>query len=256
MNNNQQIQQKQKEFIPHRWIAFYLTSILIFIFFAFFGKSYTSSTLELNLKDKKIIINTSKLRAGPVHTKEFDPDKFYIDSSYGVLFKLPTSGNWSKVQVLSGIDEFFEAKSAVLTPMMRKQIKLALSVHPFGPAFESVETIRLITTEPLHIKITDESSNDLIDEVIKKVQAISVVDSSTAVIANLRRRLIGFEELEFANEFMVSIYDKSKLKGSPIKASLANFAMAVLRGNGLYLDHLVADNNSVLSGGVTGMVVS
>ena len=59
---------------------------------------------------------------------------------------------------------------------------------------------------------------------------------------------MGFEKIKFSNEFTVSVYDKNRLNGLPVKHSLASFAIVLFGQFGMIVDQLAADSRSVIAG--------
>ena len=231
-----------------RWSVILFSTILIFVFFAFFAKKYTQASLELDIKGNKLSIKTSQLQAEAEKITKLDPQQYFIDSMRGFSFERPNRQHWSQPKLLMGLDAMFQAKNLLLTNEMREAMSTGLAMHPLGEMLKDVEVLRIISGDSMVIEVTDQTSNELIDAIIDKMQTSAEAPLSESDLASFRRQTIGFERINFSNEFTISVYDKAKMQGSPIRPSLPNFFMTLASTMGLAVDRLVADEQSILAG--------
>jgi hypothetical protein len=231
-----------------KWSVILFSAILIFIFFAFFAKKFAQASLELDIKGNKLSVKTSQLQAEPEKITRLDPDRYFVDSMHGFSFEQPNRQRWSKPKLLVGLDAILKAKNMLLTSEMSEAMAAGLAMHPMGEMLNDVEVLRIISGDSIRVEITDQTSNELIDAIIEKIQKAEGTTLSESDLATARRQAIGFERISFSNEFTVSVYDKAKLKNVPINPSLPNFFMTLASAMGLAFDHLVADENSILAG--------
>lgn len=231
-----------------RWSVILISIILVFVFFAFYASQFTEAQLELSSNGKTLSIKTSKLYSPPEQIAGLDPQRYHVDSMRGFSFEFPSEKTWSKPKLISGIDAVLEAKGTLLTPELMEQMARTLAIHPMGPMLREVEMIRVISEDSIRIEITDETSNELIDMILARVNGEAQregAELSNQELDNLRRQLVGFERITFSNEFTVSIYDKNKLKDVPIKLSLPKFYSVI--SSGLDINSLVAEKESILA---------
>ncbi len=231
-----------------RWSVLLFSAILIFVFFAFYAKKFAQASLELDIKGNKLSVKTSQLQAEPERITKLDPQQYFIDSMRGFSFEKPNRQRWSQPKLLLGLDAMLQAKNLLLTSEMREAMAAGLAVHPMGEMLNDVEVLRLVSGDSLLIEVTDQTSNELIDAIIDRMQKSAAAPLSESDLAAFRRQNIGFERITFSNEFMVSVYDKTKPQGAPIKPSLPNFFMMLTSAMGLAVDRLVADEQTILAG--------
>jgi hypothetical protein len=175
-----------------------------------------------------------------------------MDSNFGFAFKKPATETLKGPQFFKGAEGFLEAKG-ILSPAMKNAYMNQMQVHPLGPMLRDVSVIKYVTGDPLNVEVTDETTSELAEEIVRNMMiAAGASDPSDEEVRARRKRmissLVGFERLLHHNEFAVYVYDKSKLKGVPIKHSLANFAVMMMGGMALTVDQLAADERSVLTG--------
>lgn len=239
-----------------KW-GFLATVVLaIFAFFSFFAKQFSATSLEISLKDKKVSINTTQLVASPENVTKRDPEKYYIDSSKGFSFKKLVSRDWARPSFTKGAEEVLAAKSFVMNPELKNKLLAALQVHPLGRMLREVEAIRYASVEQLNVEITDDSttpiSEEIINNAIKSAQAHEPSPDANEISAaknQIRRALIGFQSIKFANELTVYVYEKGTLKGIPVKHTLPSFFISAFGSFGMFMDKLVADERTILAGG-------
>ena len=234
-----------------KWSVIATFGVLTFVFFAFFAKQFGETALELQHGDKKVSLRTSQLKAPAEKIAKFDPQRYHVDSMRGFSFELPSKKSWSPPELIKGFDDMLEAKGVTLAPGLRENIAMALAVHPMGPMLKELEMLRVVSRDSVQIEITDETSFELLDAIIESVREKAKEEGeelSKEDLSTIRHAAIGFERMRFSNEFTISIYDKNKLKGMPIKLSLASFFVALSSAMGLTVDHLVADEQSIFAG--------
>lgn len=235
-----------------KWGVILVLAVVIFVFFAFYAKEFGQAELEVGMWGNKISVKTSQLKASPEQIAKFDPQRYYVDSNKGFSFERPSKKTWSQPNLISGIDAVLEAKSITLTQELREIMTRNLAIHPMGPMLREVEMLRVVSGESIEIEVTDETSNEFINTIIERIKETVEEEGdelSKEELSDIRRGVIGFERTKFSNEFTISVYDKGKLKGMPIKLSLPNFFVTISTTIGLNVDHLVADEQSILMGG-------
>ena len=237
-----------------KWVFLGIVVLAIFVFFAFFAKQFSEASLELNLEDRKVAINTKNLIVSPQETEKRDPNKYYIDSTMGFSFKRPDSKEWLQPQIIKGLEEFLKAKD--FSTEKGGKLNLMWQMHPWAPMLTEPMIVRFTTGETLDVEVTEDSSNEVLDEYLKNVmkseefQELDLNDEETKEFIRERRsRFFGFNKISFTNEFNIYVYDKQKLAGVPAKHSLANLAILILGPMAMFADQLVADERMVMSGG-------
>lgn len=204
--------------------------------------------LELDLHGNKVAITTSQLHSSQEEVAKFDPRQYYIDSARKYSFKLPTDTGWSQPAMTSGLTDSMVSKGVVLNENMREMLQANLSINPLGPMLHAVEMLRMFWGKPISVEITDKTSNELLDTIVERVSKAEGVERSSEEVAALRRRAIGFERLNFANEFTLSIFNKSRMGSLPIRLSLPGFFVGFSTGIGFVANKLVANERSILAG--------
>jgi hypothetical protein len=114
-----------------------------------------------------------------------------------------------------------------------------------------VEATRVVSDTSVDVEITDETSNELLDRFLKSVSEAALQENvklSPADIRGIRRRLLMVDRLKFSNEFVVNVFDKSIARKIPVKLSLASLFVLAAPALGLNVDHLVANEQSILTG--------
>lgn len=239
-----------------KWGAILLTVVLIFVFFAFYARQFGAASLKVDLKGKTLSVETEQLRVSSEQASGFDPKQNYIDSAKGFSFKLPTTQGWSKPSHFSGIKAFFEGKGLTLGPEYQEHLIQAMSDNPVGPMFSNVEGLRITSGESIVVEITDETSNELLNSFIesdKKRAQLAGTPYSEDDLSKMRREflrseMLGIKDFKFSNEFIISVYDKTKLGGVPFKLSLPNFFIILSSSVGLNFEALEAKEQSILGG--------
>lgn len=231
--------------VPYRWIFLSLVAILIFVFFSYIAPKLSSASLQLNIAEKTISINTTQLSVDHKKVEAIDPKDHFVDSSLGFIFKRPLSGGWSKPKTINGFSEYLKAKNVSLHQMLIEQLEANLKFDPYGPAIMDMVSVRMTKGKTVNLKITGETTNELIERIISG-KPNEIMESEKML---LRKAIIGFEEMDYTNEIVIQRFDKGILESAPIKISLPNFAVKVLAGNSIYIDRLVANERTVLAGG-------
>lgn len=231
--------------VPYRWIFLSLVAILIFVFFSYIAPKLSSASLQLNIAEKTISINTTQLSVDHKKVEAIDPKDHFVDSSLGFIFKRPLSGGWSKPKTINGFSEYLKAKNVSLHQMLIEQLEANLKFDPYGPAIMDMVSVRMTKGKTVNLKITGETTNELIERIISG-KPNEIMESEKML---LRKAIIGFEEMDYTNEIVIQRFDKGILESAPIKISLPNFAVKILAGNSIYIDRLVANERTVLAGG-------
>ena len=237
-----------------RWLFLGFVVLSIFVFFSFFAPQFGATSLEIDLTGKKISINTNQVKISTEEAKGLSAEDYYVDSQRGFSFKkLPTT-EWVS-HTAKGIEELMTLKGLVLTQGMREGIEISMQTHPLGSMLREVETVRFTAGKPLNVEITDESTNQIIEEFFKNIQKSSKlmdIESDDEEVRNFKKKIIresiGFDKLQFSNELMIGCYNKNLLSGVPIKCSLATFSLMYLANMGLAADQLSANSASVIAG--------
>jgi hypothetical protein len=214
-----------------------------------------AASLSIGLADKQVAIDTQRLSITPEDAATWDPAKYYVDASLGFVLKKPVSGNWLAPELLEGAEECLEARSGLLNQTLKEKFQFTLQTHPFGPMLQGVEAIRYTTNKTLVVELTDETTNDIAEEAIRKtVESEQILELNLGdqeiekLKKNIRRSALSFEETTFVNELSVYVYDKKRLLGRPVEHSLAGFSIFILGQTAPKLDQLVADEHAVLAG--------
>lgn len=237
--------------IYFKWSVILIGTVLLFIFFAFFATKFGETELTVNLHDKEISIRTAQLKSSAPEVRNFDPTKFYVDSTSGFSFARPTGKSWSDPKPISGIDAVLKAKGAVLTRAMRERQRVSLALHPLGKMILHQKVLRITSGKPINIKTTDQTTNQLFDSILAKMKKDASSKGtvlSAKIVTNIRKQILGFNSINFSNEFTVSVFDKANAAGVPVKLSLPNFFMTMGAQVGLMTDRLVANKDSILLG--------
>src|ERR1041385_4189105 len=203
-----------------KWAVFFLICVLVFVFFAFYAKQFQKSVIKVDLKGRTVSIETSQVKVPAQVIRESDSKKNYVDSGKGFSFELPTGQDWSKPAQFSGLNGALEAKGISLNPEVRDALKTEAANSPLAPLFDAGQVIRITQGVPIDVEVTNESTTqslELIIESLKKNAQQNHVELTDSDVINYRRQAFVFEKLKFANEFMLTIYDKSKLSGIPFK---------------------------------------
>lgn len=239
---------------PAKW-GLGILVLAVFVFFSFFAKQFSATSLELDLKDKKVSINTKQLVVSPENINKRDPEQYYIDATRGFSFKKLVSQDWLGPQFFKSFEEFLTAKSMVMNPEQKERLLFMLQAHPLGPMLRAVEVLRYASAEQLNVETTDESTNPVVEEFINNaINSIQVQESSleandiSAFKKRIRGKFVLFQSMKYANELTVYVYEKSKLKGIPVKHTLASFFLACVGSFAMMIDQLVANEHSIMAG--------
>ncbi len=222
---------------------------------AFLGAKSNAASLDIVLTDKQVTIDTERLSIAPEDAAELDPAKYYVDASLGFIIKKPVSGHWLAPELLEGAEECLEARSGLLTQESKERLRFVIQAHPLGRMLQEVEAIRYTAKETLLVELTDESTNDIAEEVIRhtieseQMLELNLGDREIQKLKkNIRRSALSFEEEVFVNTLSVYVYDKRFLHGLPVRHSLAGFSIFILGQTAQNLNQLVADKHVLLAG--------
>jgi hypothetical protein len=227
---------------------------------ALFETRSNAVSLSIGVAEEKVSIDTQRLSITPEEAAKWDPAKYDVYPSLGFVLKKPVSDNWLAPELLEGAGECLEAQGGLLNQEFKERLRLMIRAHPLGPMLRGVEAIRYTTNETLPVELTDETTNEIAEEAIRKtIESEQILELNLGeqeiekLKKNIRRSAVSFEETAFVNELSVYVYDKKRLLGRPVEHSLAGFSIFILGQTAPALDRLVADEHAVLAGGTVAV---
>lgn len=246
------------------WYPLFMLIFLIVVVVGVFvdRRSLRKAPEELTLGggEHKISVDTSKLTIPSkelAQARKVDLDAMFIDSQRGFMFNRPKLPLWSDPQYLGfgGMAARFGLGSKEEWEKMKK----FLSVNPLLQMLGEASCLLLTCGEPIDVRLTDETSNTIVDNAVKNIVSLAEKEGKPAdkeSIRNLRRSLVrGYssqtgplEQMKLQNHFMVAVLDKSLAFNSPIEPNLGTFFLTYTSSVGPYVENLVANEKSILWG--------
>lgn len=224
-------------------------AVLGFVFFSFFAPKFGQAELGVEIQGKKLTVRTTQLKTSPESLTQFDPRTHYIDSARGFAFELPRGEGWSRPEVLVGMAQVAASKN--WTGPLAQNLEQLLSAHPLGPLYRTIEFIRIVHGSPQDIEVTEETTNELLEQIVRaqiEEAAKRNIKPTPAEVKSLRSTLLGFDRIAISNEFAVNVYDKSVGRSLLVKPSLPVLFVSLAPSLGLNVDHIAANDQSILSG--------
>jgi len=226
-----------------------ILAFLIFVFFSFFAPKFGQAELGVEIQGKKLTVRTAQLKASAENLAQFDPKTHHIDSARGFAFELPRGEGWSRPEVLVGIAQVVASRK--VTGLIAENMESLLTENPLGPLLRTIEATRIVYGSPQDLEFTDETSTELLEQLITtqiEAAAKKNITPTPDELKSLRRALLGFERVTMSNEFVVNVYDKSVRRLLPVKLSLPALFVSLVTSMGLAVDHIAANDQSILSG--------
>lgn len=159
------------------WKSILAVGSLLFLTYWFtlahLGSQSTRAELAIKQGDREVRIATDALKTSPQHVPTADSKDFreyYVDTMRGLYFKLPNSKNWSKPELVKGLEAYIEKGGMPLTPEIRKRARAFESSPMLGPLAREVETLILTSGEPIELEITNETSSQAVNLMIELVK--------------------------------------------------------------------------------------
>jgi hypothetical protein len=185
-------------------------------------------------KDREISVQTQSLVAPAASANTVDPQKYFIDSTHGFLFRLPTSESWEKPETIIGLSNMIAARID-LEPEAAQAVVQQLNLNPFGTMLIEQSLVRFKTGQVLNLVFTEDTTTDFAENFIARLGVEYRRENPNmpeqeidAELKKLKLNLIRgiATSVRFQNEFCVTWLDKAKLPPN-LKPSMAGILLQV-----------------------------
>ncbi len=213
-----------------------------------------------------IKLGSDELKISELTTKsvsDLNASEYYINSEVGFAFKKPKA-NWSEIKSSSGISAILKL-NGIKSKYLTEDILIArFNNHPFGNFFKAGRYIFFENPKSkVSIKVTPRSGSEEIDATLKQISA-GLLDTNDWMsydttyqdekeeyleeMLEYRKQLLGFDELESKEAFVVSAFPKDSLPAFKKNMQLPAFFTSLSAVFGSNTDKLVATEKQILTG--------
>ena len=238
-----------------KWYPLAMLLFLLFIVIGVFAdrvlQRKSANDLSIALSDYKLTVDTSKPQTRKKQSEEIK--NIFIDSRFGFSCNKPQSIGWKEPEYLDL--QQYQSKLGILDVGIDwEDYKNKLSISPFGNMMKSSTTVSFQYGEVVNLQFTNDTTTNAVEDHIMKLSEYhkesSGEEMSEADISEARQSLMHgedkIEKVNFANSFLVQVWDKKLSLGYSTKVSLSNMFQVISAGTGEPLYDLTSNKDSIL----------
>lgn len=235
-----------------RWdhiIIVIIIAVALLFFFSFVAPQFKTTELNLAINEFELNVKTTHLTNEELDLSEAS-QSLYVDTINRFTFNVPNANTWKAPEKFQDLSSLFAQKNLVQSDTDIKFYPQPLIRSPLGKMIQEQHGVRISSKEEIRVEFGDSAKHELLDLELEGLKSLMQTDSmfiDSSTLAQIRQQLIGFKSIDFSNEFVVHVYNKSKLKGFPVRVSLAKIFLKMIESLTFTIDRIKANDNVIFA---------